>query len=208
MVATDTVVGIVGAVVLVAVMAGVFVYEYNNTPSEPDDVATLQAHFEEDYLGMSATDDIDGDGIANFEDADLDGDGTNNTDDMDVAVESRMSGTIGPSGGPVSNSLTLEFYVGNGSVHVTSTIGLTTAIPVYSGNFAIQLIDPDGTVVDTASSQPTGSASLTVESNENTEMKAGEWSVVVTNNQAGAGGNVAIAAQVHYPSSVHPDEHA
>lgn len=38
MVATDTVVGIVGAVVLVAVMVGVFVYEYNNTapaPTEP-----------------------------------------------------------------------------------------------------------------------------------------------------------------------------
>lgn len=209
MVATDTVVGIVGAVVLVAVMAGVFAYEYNNAPSEPDDVASLQAHFEEDYLGMSATDDIDGDGIANFEDDDLDGDGTNNTQDMDVAVESSMSGTIGPAAGPVSDSLTLEFYVGNGSVHVTSSIQLTTAIPVYAGNFAIQLLDPDGTVVDTASSQATGSASLTVESGENTEMKAGTWSVVVTNNQAGVGGDAGITAQVHYPMSVHgDDEHA
>jgi hypothetical protein len=34
MAATDTIIGIVGAVVLVAVMVGVFVYEYNNVPDD------------------------------------------------------------------------------------------------------------------------------------------------------------------------------
>ncbi len=43
MAASDTVVGIVGSVVLVAVMVGVFVYEYNNAPEPeetPDDGMT------------------------------------------------------------------------------------------------------------------------------------------------------------------------
>lgn len=209
MVATDTVVGIVGAVVLVAVMAGVFVYEYNNAPEDGvESLAERQAHFEEDYLGMVATEDIDADGVANFEDDDLDGDGTNNTADQDVSVESSMTGAIGPAAGPVSNTVSLEFVVGTGAVHVTSTIQLSTAAPLYAGNFVIVLLDPDGTVVDTASSQPTGSASLTVESSENTEMKPGTWTVTVSNNQAGLGGNAGIAAAVHYPMASHDDGHA
>ncbi len=37
MAASDTAVGIIGSVVLVAVMVGVFVYEYNNVPDVDDD---------------------------------------------------------------------------------------------------------------------------------------------------------------------------
>jgi hypothetical protein len=201
MVATDTVVGIVGAVLLVAVMAGVFVYEYNN-PAEPEDMSPTgqMAHFEEDYEGMSATDDIDGDGTANYLDDDVDGDGVSNENDTATATHQEMSGAIGPSGGPVSTALSLGFTVGNGSVHITSTVTLSTVIPVYSGNFIIQLIDPDGNVVDDAASSPGGSATLTVETSEDDERPAGEWTVRVTNNQAGPGGSASIVAEVHYPA--------
>ncbi|MEA3136745.1 MAG: hypothetical protein QOC71_1026 [Thermoplasmata archaeon] len=200
MVATDTVVGIVGAVLLVAVMAGVFAYEYNNpVEAEATSDAGQRAHFEEDYAGMSATDDIDGDGQANYLDDDVDGDGTANENDTSVATTSESTGAIGPSGGPVSTSFSQEVIVGNGSVHVTATVTLTTAVPMYSGNFAIQLVDPDGTIVDTAASAASGSGSLTVETGDDTEMKAGTWTVRVTNNQAGLGGSAHIVAEVHYP---------
>jgi hypothetical protein len=200
MVATDTVVGIVGAVLLVAVMAGVFVYEYNN-PAEAEDLSDSgqQEHFEEDYAGLSANDDIDGDGKANYMDEDIDGDGTENGNDTTVSTTFTGSGAIGPSGGPVSTSFFTEFTVGNGSVHIEATVTLSTPIPVYSGNFIVQLVDPDGTVVDDQASSPTGSASLTVETGDDTEMKAGTWTVRVMNNQAGPGGNADATIQVHYP---------
>ncbi|HJQ93288.1 MAG TPA: hypothetical protein VJ874_03260, partial [Candidatus Thermoplasmatota archaeon] len=164
MVATDTVVGIVGAVLLVAVMAGVFVYEYNN-PAEAEDTSDtgLRGSFEERYQGMSAGDDIDGDGQPNYMDDDVDGDGTANENDTATATTHEMTGAIGPSGGPVATALEQQFEVGNGSVHITSTVVLSTAVPMYSGNFVYQLIDPDGAVVADAASSPTGSGSLTVE---------------------------------------------
>src|SRR5688572_25141152 len=116
MVATDTVVGIVGAVLLVAVMAGVFVYEYNNPIEEASGDAGARAHFEEDYAGLSATDDLDGDGAPNYLDEDLDDDGVANEEDDMVAVAVPVAGSIGGST-PVdpSDPFTVDFSVGNGT---------------------------------------------------------------------------------------------
>ncbi len=203
MVATDTVVGIVGAVLLVAVMAGVFVYEYNN-PAEAEDLsdAGLQASFEEDYEGMSATDDIDGDGTANYADKDIDGDGTENGNDTMVSTSFSMSGAVGPQvGGTVAPSLSQVFYVGNGSVHITATV--TTSVqapnPLFAGNFVVELLRPDGSVADNQASSPGGSSTLTVETQEGDEIPTGDWTVRVTQNTVGTGGSAQIAGEVHYP---------
>jgi hypothetical protein len=203
MVATDTVVGIVGAVLLVAVMAGVFAYEYNNPvdsgPGATD--ADQRAHFAAAFPGLSADDDIDHDGKANYVDDDLDGDGTPNAADSDVSVHSEMSGALGPAGGPVSNELRLEVLVGNGSVHVTSTVTVSAQVsnPLYSGNFVIELLRPDGSVADNQASTPGGTGTFTVETQPGDEIPAGSWAVRVTQNTVGTGGSAQIKADVHYP---------
>jgi hypothetical protein len=201
MVATDTVVGIVGAVLLVAVMGGVFAYEYNN-PAEAEDLsdAGQQEHFEEDYSGMSATDDIDGDGKPNYMDEDIDGDGTENGNDTSVSYHAERSGALGPSGGPVSNDLTFPFVVGNGSVHVTSTVTTSAQVanPLFPGNFVIELLRPDGSIADNQAYQPGGSNTFTVETQDD-EIPAGTWSVRVSQNTVGTGGSADISVDVHYP---------
>ncbi len=89
---SDTVIGIVGAVVLVAVMIGVFAYEYNNAPEDvgntpdPTTPAGQMALFAAAYPELNATDDIDLDGTPNYMDDDIDGDGMNNTADDDGVV--------------------------------------------------------------------------------------------------------------------------
>src|SRR5688572_28436495 len=119
MVATDTVVGIVGAVLLVAVMAGVFAYEYNNpvAAEDPGSEGGMRAAFASAYPGMSADDDVDEDGQANNADDDLDGDGTPNAADSDVSVHSEAGAVLGPAAGPSNPSFSHTFVVGNGSVH-------------------------------------------------------------------------------------------
>jgi hypothetical protein len=211
MVATDTVVGIVGAVLLVAVMAGVFAYEYNNPvdgAGEGSD-ADLRGHFAEAYPGLSAGDDIDGDGQPNYQDQDMDGDGTPNAADSDVSYHAEMSGVLGPAAGPQNPTLSLEVLVGNGSVHVTSTVTVSAQVanPLFSGNFVVQLLRPDGTIAANKASTPGGPGTFTVETQEGDEIPAGSWTVRVSQNQAGTGGNVQIAADVHYPEPANLGEH-
>jgi hypothetical protein len=198
MVATDTVVGIVGAVLLVAVMAGVFAYEYNN-PAEPEDLSPegRMASFEEDYEGMSAGDDIDSDGTPNYLDHDIDGDGTNNENDTTVTTTHEMSGAAGPTA-----QLSLAFYAGNGTVHITATVTVALQVPnpLVSGNVIVELLRPDGSVADNQASTPGGSGTFTVETQEGDEIPAGEWRVVVRPNQVGVPITAEIDAEVHYPA--------
>lgn len=198
MVATDTVVGIVGAVLLVAVMAGVFVYEYNN-PAEAEDLGPdgQMASFEEEYSGMSANDDIDGDGRPNYVDDDIDGDGSSNENDTEVATTHEMGGATGPQ-----QATTLEFYVGNGTVHVMGTVVTNFQVPnpLLSGNVIVELVRPDGTVADNQASTPGGSNSFTVQTQEGDELPAGNWQIVVRPNQVGLPGTAQITAEVHYPA--------
>lgn len=130
---SDTIIGIVGAVVLVAVMVGVFAYEYNNAPEpgdagpDPTDPAAMMASFEAANPGLNATDDLDGDGQANYLDDDIDGDGIVNADDDDgVAVHKTFTGSVAarnPSNNPVNNANT--FVLGQG--HKGGTITVTWA---------------------------------------------------------------------------------
>ena len=133
MVATDTVVGIVGAVVLVAVMAGVFVYEYNNTEGGASSIQEQQEHFEEDYDGIAATQDIDGDGIQNFNDTDLDGDGVENSEDTQITQTIPVNMQV-PAPSPTGSAQqTLPFTVSNGTEHFQGTLTYTR----MNGNVAV-----------------------------------------------------------------------
>lgn len=97
---TDTVVGIVGAVVLVSVMVGVFAYEYNS-PGGSDDGGQAGADdtFQQAYPGLDPNGDLDNDGIRNADDDDLDGDNLANDDDTDVVVSATISGAVAQSAG-------------------------------------------------------------------------------------------------------------
>ena len=204
MVATDTVVGIVGAALLVAVMAGVFAYEYNNPAAteDPDSEDGMRSAFAAAHPGLSADDDLDGDGEANYADDDLDGDGTPNAADADVSVHAERTGTIGPAGGPQNPTHQMPFAVGNGSVHVVATVTVSAPVPnpLFSGNFVIELLRPDGSIAANEASAPGGPSTFTLETQEGDEIPAGDWTVRVSQNQVGTGGTVQMAVDVHYPA--------
>jgi len=146
MVATDTVVGIIGAIVLVGVMAGVFVYEYNQSEPPVDDGDTPPT-FQETYPFLNATEDIDGDGTRNDNDTDLDGDGILNADDEAVNTTFAMTGSLGADPGPTSEfSLSLGFPVGTGNAHtvVTATWSVALGTGVPQPNLGARLVLPDG----------------------------------------------------------------
>lgn len=201
MVAADTIVGIVGAVVLVAVMAGVFVYEYNNpatdaTPGGGDGNAT----FATAYPGLDAKGDIDGDGIANAMDSDIDGDGTNNTADHDTAVVyGADTFTLGPQVGTVVVPAVelKDMKAENGTLHIEGTVTATSAQPC---NLLVELRGPDGKAVAQGSITPTGSKMVTVQTTMGDPVDAGSYTVHVGQNTAGAGCTVSITGTVHYPA--------
>ena len=123
---SDTVIGIVGAVVLVGVMVGVFAYEYNNVegdePTAEEQRANLMAAFNETYPDFDPEGDLDGDGVPNYNEADLDGDGLNNTDDdaFDFKVEHDAGGSV--SAAPSSSGYSLTFDAEPGVRHVVLTL--------------------------------------------------------------------------------------
>lgn len=124
---TDTLIGIVGAAVLVAVMVGVFAYEYNNTPEDDgnggggdgDDPARMEA-FREAYPTLNATEDIDEDGVPNWQEDNLT---LHVVKDIDGAVAARSSPTENPS----DTSNTFRVYTGFTSGTVTVTWDTTAA---------------------------------------------------------------------------------
>ena len=198
MVATDTIVGIVGAVVLVAVMAGVFVYEYNNGPEE---ALSPQAHFEEDYAGLAATQDMDGDGVANFEDSDMDGDGIANEDDEMLSTVVQVNQNVpAPAGSPGTSELV--FQVVNGSEHFDASLAYTRAaggqFPVISG----QVSGPDGfDPVNIAFTCTGTSCTWSYEGEE--PLPAGEYTLALSNTGAGGLVPVGQAATVTGVIEVH-----
>ncbi len=120
---SDTVIGIVGAVVLVAVMIGVFAYEYNNAEETPDDgpdpnsPEAREAAFNATFTALDPRGDIDGDGTLNYLDDDIDDDGLNNTVDTDVVVTFDLSQPAPAYTNPASNppaSAGLEFVIEEG----------------------------------------------------------------------------------------------
>lgn len=200
MVATDTVVGIVGAVLLVAVMAGVFVYEYNNPAPQESTAAAAQEHFEADWPGLSATDDLDGDGQANYLDEDMDGDGSPDVGDDMLAVGVPVSGSIGQNT-PVSPSapFTVDFAVANGTEHLGGTITYTRTGAAALGlpTFAARIVDSSGDTVASATSTTSGNT-VTMTFDVNEPLAAGDYSVEVTQPGPGPGGSFSGEILVHY----------
>lgn len=209
MVATDTVVGIVGAVVLVAVMAGVFVYEYNNAPEDADSQEQMQEHFEEDYEGLVAMQDMDEDGTPNWNDTDIDGDGVNNTDDDMLSRTFTVNTNVAaPTGGPTT--ATYDFQVVNGSESLSGSLSYTRAaggqVPVVSAT----LSGPAGfeqRTLNFVASGNTYTAQVAVEE----PLPAGAYTIRFTNQ--GPGGLVPVGQaatvtgnlEVHYvtPGETH-----
>lgn len=204
MVATDTVVGIVGAVVLVAVMAGVFVYEYNNAPEGASGAEEMQEHFEEDYPGLMALQDIDEDGTPNWNDTDLDGDGVDNVNDTMVARTLPVNVDVAaPTGAATTQSFT--FQVVNGSESLGGSVSYTRSpggqVPVVSAT----LEGPSGfesRTLNFVASGSTYTADVVVEE----PLPAGTYTLTFRNQ--GPGGLVPVGQaatvtgnlEVHYAS--------
>jgi hypothetical protein len=200
MVATDTAVGIIGAVLLVAVMGGVFAYEYNNPVEEGSDDEGDRAHFEEDYSGLSAGDDLDGDGLPNYQDDDLDGDGELNAVDGMLSIVVPVSGSIGQST-PLTPSapFTVDFTVGNGTEHVAGTITYTRTGAAALGvpTFASRIVDSSGETIATATSTTSGNT-VTMTYDVAEPLLPGEYTVEVTQPGPGTGGSFSGNLEVHY----------
>ena len=154
MVSKDAIVGAVGAVVLLAVMVGVFAYEYNN-PVEPgpgngdggDDWSMR-------YAALDRAEDLDGDGLPNGEDGDLDGDGVDNAADNETAVVVDLSGTLA-SGLPGTATRSADigsFFVGAGAEHAMGWVNYTlpAPAPVGAGMALVVEVLRNGTVIATA----------------------------------------------------------
>ncbi len=212
MVATDTVVGIVGAVVLVAVMAGVFVYEYNNAPAEPGDAASRQARFEEHYASLSALDDLDGDGVANYEDPDLDGDGLDDLADGSLGVKVPVDGTVPAATGMASAPYTQGFTVGNGSFHFEGTLTYAR----QNGLVAVPALEaairgPNGFSLTASSAVSGNTVTLTFDLPE--PLEAGDYTLTVSHTPVG--GPVTVAQEtgvagsleIYYTTPEGPEDH-
>jgi hypothetical protein len=210
MVAKDTVVGIVGAVILVAVMAAVFVYELNNQPDEvtSGEAASIE-DFEEHYPDLNATDDLDGDGKANFEDADLDGDGTNNTEDEDVAVTLPVSAEVAAPTASGSTPYTMTFTVGNGSESLQGQLSYTRMAGGLAPNVQGRITGPDGFEAAASSSGSGTSYTLTFEVTE--PLPPGEYTLTLTQEPAGgllpAGQPATVTGEleIQYADGLGPD---
>src|SRR5687768_394696 len=197
MVATDTMVGIIGALALVAVMVGVFVYEYNNEPTADGGAAMTDGEnrtaFEEAFGGLNATDDLDEDGAANYLDDDIDGDGQNNTADEMTMYERPVDGSVGAQA--TSISFPLEVGTGAANLEVTITVAGDNGLPADA---TLTVTNGDGETVG----EESGNGEITVSSSE---LTPGSYTITVA-RQASAGGPLPVGtpfsfsgtASVHY----------
>jgi hypothetical protein len=202
MVATDTVVGIVGAVVLVAVMAGVFVYEYNNTDAGAMSIEEQQEHFEEDYPGLVALQDIDGDGEPNFNDTDLDGDGVDNPEDTQITQTVPVDANVAAPGPTGATPYEQPFTVSNGTEHFQGTLTYTRAAGGVTPNVQATLSGPSGFSPVTASSTNSGNTyTLTFDIEE--PLPPGEYLLTLTQQSAGGVLPIGQAATVQGTLEVH-----
>lgn len=210
MVASDTVVGIVGSVLLVAVMVGVFVYEYNNpvTAEGPGSGGSFRA----DYPHLAATEDIDADGLANAGDSDLDGDGITNPKDPTIGVTVRISGSTPAPSGPDLPGLpttparvvaTQPFTVGQGFRHLNGTVTYTSSTPSpapASPGLSVAIVDAGGAEKARAASSTSG-ASFTFTFDVQ-DLATGNYSLQVTQTAPGPATPFSGSIQVHYEGVV------
>jgi len=119
MATTDTLVGIAGAVLLAGIMVSVFAYEYNNAPDDavdPDNQDSKTAIFKAAYPTLNATEDIDQDGVPNYDDSDIDG---NDVKDAEQSGNLRRSSkpesgtTPAPPATTYERDFVVQFATGN-----------------------------------------------------------------------------------------------
>jgi hypothetical protein len=191
MVATDTVVGIVGAVVLAAVMVGVFVYEYNNAPTElpggNGDGDGRLAAFRTHYPLLNASSDLDGDGQPNLDDPDLDGDGVGNGNDTTVAVVVPFSGTMAPGAAPVTQPHEFAVHPGMAGLEVVLFYNSTAPSPLPSTPAISFVVEgPGGSIGSSnAPAPPAGSTAYRPAFSTPEPLEPGAYRVTVTGRGPG-----------------------
>lgn len=208
-VASDTVVGIVGAVLLVAVMGAVFTYEYTH-PAEAEQGGSTDNHTGTPlFPQLTATEDIDHDGIPNGQDADVDGDGVANTQDADVTFTQPFQGTsppvpVGAGGLPLPGGASGEiytsppFFVGHGAQHINGTVAYTSSTPSpapASPGISFTLVDAVGTAHPADCGQVGTTVSCTFDL---TSLAVGNYTVHANEDTAGPGVTFTGSILVHY----------
>jgi len=187
MAATDTIVGIVGAVLLAAVMVGVFVYEYNNAPATVNADSESKEHFGLDYPSLNATGDLDGDHVANYLDNDMDGDGIANDNDTATAVTQRFSGSLGMVGQTATTDFKVHIDPGNDGSVFTLTYNTTAPLPGAAPRvptLEVSLLGPDGSSAG-VTPQTTQSGSAVTSVMTVSGLDGGEYTVRVTATVSG-----------------------
>ncbi len=205
--------GIVGAVVLVAVMVGVFAYEYNNAPVATNGEEAAKASFLSDYPGLNATGDLDGDKTLNFQDADLDGDRLNNSADASIAVAVPLSGTVAQAT-TAAQSVNLQVQVEAGIEMFTASItydlvapqpaALAPAIPT----FQFTLLDASGASIASGSNTYSGQSGTNTLEVDGGELLPGTYTLRVTASNPSPGGAFSGEAILDYGGHAHEAGHS
>ncbi|HUR61881.1 MAG TPA: hypothetical protein VM286_05895 [Candidatus Thermoplasmatota archaeon] len=203
MAATDTIVGIAGAVLLAAVMVGVFVYEYNNAPAaaKTGDAATAD-HFRQDYPALDPMGDIDGDGSANYQDPDMDGDHVDNLNDTATAFSQRFTGNMPAPSPPqqAASPIDFTFRVENGTVggKFTLTYSTTTPAPLPGApTLTLELRGGDATASSPVRTQGQGSTAVTVVIDAEA-LAPGTYTLHVAQSQPGPATDFAVESSLDY----------
>jgi len=190
MVQSDTLVGIVGAVILVAVMGGVFAYEYTQAPPGAGTFSSL-------YPSLDPMGDIDSDGIENEVDDDLDNDGIANDMDNETTFAASFSGSLSPAA--EGSEFILPVHVDQGILHVVGNVTYAAVFPAPAPvvpAFSASLRTAEGETVATATSQVTGSTVML--SFEAMDLAPDEYELVVSHSGGDIGGDFTGNYAVHY----------
>ncbi len=195
MAASDTVVGIVGAILLVGVMVGVFAYEYSNAPddgsgdgTDPDTQASIDA-FQDAYPGLDPEGDIDGDGNPNHSDTDMDNDGVPDTEDDAIEVEFFFSG------GPTSAAALNQADIAQRGFIAQEGVSFVQV------DFEASGLDPAGLTVDLELeiTDPVGaSQTIGAGSGHGANGPAGDWELVVRTPSVAVMASYEITVTVTY----------
>lgn len=193
MVATDTVVGVAGAILLAAVMVGVFVYEYNNGPATvmgagkgPSD-ADKRTTFAAAYPLLGASDDLDGDHNPNFNDTDMDGNLVSDANQAgDLLVRGQFGGQTATP--PATTTQVHLLVIGKGDQHLHAELNYTVTIPLPGAPrvpvLELVLLGPDGsTAAQTqTATQNGGNVNERIDSGA---LPAGNYTLKLNQTQAG-----------------------
>jgi hypothetical protein len=207
---TDTIVGIVGAVLLAGTMVGVFVYEYNNVQDtgQPAGDDALRNHFKEDFPALNASGDIDQNGVPNYKDPAFNRSG-------EITATFRYAGVLQPAAPPSPTSpafLEYKLHVEAGGTSVAMALHYNTTTPAplpRSPTLDLALFGPDGqaTASPNPATQATGSTAVTVTLNAD-GLGPGEYTVRVTQTVDGPATAFSVTAVVDYGPGHPADGHS